>query len=94
MIGPDVIESSGENGLQDHEYPYGAQVKWGRQLNTIAAWDEVAMWAIEFFGLPGDRYITELNINEMVWWFQDQRDRTLFVLRNGQAKCIELSLNT
>jgi hypothetical protein len=76
--------------LQHPDYPHGAQITWGRPYDTITAWDNIATWGIEFFGLPGDRYVTDININEMIWWFRDPRDQTLFVLRNGQARCIEL----
>ena len=45
---------------------HGAKIKWGRPLDTITQWDEVATWSIETFGLPGDRYITDISINEMI----------------------------
>lgn len=80
--------------MRDPKYPHGVQISWGRPYDSIAAWNEIATWGIEFFGLPGDRYVTDVNVNDMTWWFQDPRDQTLFVLRNGHAKCIELSLNT
>lgn len=80
--------------MQDPDFPHGAQIKWGHRANTETQWDQIATWGIETFGLPGDRYITDVNVNDMVWWFRDPRDQTLFVLRNGQAKCIELLLNT
>lgn len=50
----------------------------------------MATWGLETFGLPGNRYITEINVNEMTWWFREPEDRMLFVLRNGQARCIQL----
>ena len=93
-IGSSAIVLSDRTGLQDPEFPYGAHLAWGRPYDTITKWDSVATWGIETFGLPGDRYITEINVNEMVWWFRDPQDRMLFVLRNGQARCIELSCET
>ena len=93
-IGSSATVSYELTGLQDREFPHGAQLAWGRAYDTITKWDEVSVWGIETFGLPGDRYITQININEMVWWFRDPQDRMLFVLRNGQARCIELSLQT
>ncbi len=80
--------------MQDPNFPYGAQVTWGRPYDTMKQWDQIAAWGIETFGLPGDRYVTDVNVLYMVWWFRDPRDQTLFVLRNGQAQCIELELNT
>ena len=82
------------NGLQDRKFPHGAQIRWGRHFKAEDQWDEVATWGLETFGLPGDRYITDVNVNDMTWWFRDPRDQTLFVLRNGQARCIELCLTT
>lgn len=80
--------------MQDPDFPHGAQIRWGHHAKTETQWDQIATWGIETFGLPGDRYITHVNVNDMVWWFRDPRDQTLFVLRNGQAKCIELLLST
>ena len=93
-IGLDAIPSLGLCGLQDLDFSHGAHLAWGRPYDTITKWDEVSIWGIETFGLPGTRYITDININEMVWWFRDPQDRLLFVLRNGQARCIELSYQT
>lgn len=80
--------------MKDPEYPYGARVQWGRPYDTVTAWDEMAVWGMETFGLPGGRYITEINIHDMIWWFATAQDRLLFVLRNGTAQCIELQLET
>jgi hypothetical protein len=80
--------------LKDLDYPHGAKIKWGRPLDTITQWNEVATWSIETFGLPGDRYITDISINEMIWWFRDPRDQTLFTLRTGTAQCIQLQSQT
>ena len=93
-IGSSATVSYELTGLHDREFPYGAQLPWGRPYDTITKWDEVSVWGILTFGLPGDRYITQININEMVWWFRDSQDRLLFVLRNGQCRCIELSCET
>jgi hypothetical protein len=83
-----------ESGLQDPDFVYGAQVNWGYRMDTISQWDDVATWSIEMFGLPGERYITEINVNDMTWWFRSEQDRLVFVLRNGQARCIQLELST
>lgn len=93
-IGSSATVLLGLTGLRDPDFSHGAHLAWGRPYDTITKWDSLATWGIETFGLPGDRYITEINVNEMVWWFRDPQDRLLFVLRNGQARCIELSLQT
>jgi len=61
-------------------------------MDTQSQWDDVAMWGFEMFGLPGERYITDINVNDMTWWFQSEHDRLVFVLRNGQARCTQLEL--
>jgi hypothetical protein len=76
--------------LQEPDFAYGAQVNWGYSMDTVSQWDDVCIWAIEMFGLPGERYITEINVNDMTWWFRDAQDRLVFVLRNGLARCIQL----
>ena len=83
-----------ENGLQDPSFVYGARINWGYHMDTISQWDDVAMWGIEMFGLPGERYVTEINVNDMTWWFQNEQDRLVFVLRNGQAQCTQLESTT
>ena len=92
--GKPVTQLSRESGLQDPNFPYGACVDWGYRMDTITAWDDVATWGFEIFGLPGERYVTDININDMTWWFKSEQDRLVFVLRNGMARCIELELST
>jgi hypothetical protein len=96
VIGFAVTLLFGVSGLKDPEFQHGAQIIWGtlNPRHTITQWDNVSIWALELFGLPGDKYIVDINVNEMVWWFKDPADQTLFVLRNGSAKCIELNYQT
>ena len=89
-----AIRSFSESGLQDPDFAYGAQINWGYSMDTISQWDDVAVWGIEMFGLPGERYITEINVNDMTWWFRSEQDRLVFVLRNGLARCIQSELTT
>ena len=89
-----ATQLSSESGLQDPKFPHGACIDWGYRMDTQSQWDDVAMWGFETFGLPGERYITDININDMTWWFRDPRDQTLFVLRNGLARCIQLESTT
>ena len=92
--GKPVTHSFSESGLQDPDFVYGAQVNWGYSMDTISQWDDVCIWAIENFGLPGGQYITEINVNDMTWWFRSEQDRLVFVLRNGQARCTQLESTT
>jgi hypothetical protein len=93
-IGKPVTQSFSESGLRDPDFPYGACINWGYSMDKISQWDDVAIWSMEHFGLPGGLYVTDININDMTWWFRSEQDRLLFVLRNGQAQCIQLVLAT
>jgi hypothetical protein len=76
--------------LTDIEYPNGARIKLNNTTDSVTQWNDIATWGIETFGLPGDRYITDTNINNMTWWFKEPRDQTLFVLKYGFAECTKL----
>lgn len=80
--------------MRDANFPHGAQIRWENLIQHETQWNEIATWGIEYFGLPGDRYITDVGTDQMTWWFKDPRDQTIFILRNGQATCTELSLST
>jgi len=63
-------------------------------MDTMSHWDDVAIWTFENFGLPGERYVTDINVNDMTWWFRTEQDRLVFVLRNGLARCTQLESTT
>jgi hypothetical protein len=90
-IGYAAMHLSGVSGLKDREFQHGVRLSWGRRWNSITQWDTVSIWALETFGLPGDKYIVDINVNDMTWWFKQPQDQTMFVLRNGTAKCIQLN---
>jgi hypothetical protein len=50
-------------------------------------WNVVAAEAMELFGLPGDRYITDIGEHSMIWSFKDPRDAVLFKLKFGEVTC-------
>ena len=37
-------------------------------------WNMRMARVVELFGLPGDRYITDVNENNMTFWFRDAND--------------------
>lgn len=49
-------------------------------------WNEVCIWVIEQFGLPGDKYTTELNDKVMTWYFNDQHDQMVMALVWGNDR--------
>ena len=64
---------------------HGAKIKWGRPLDTITQWDEVATWSIETFGLPGNHYITDISTDHMTWFFRTARDAVFMQLKFGSV---------
>lgn len=64
-----------------NQFCHAVRVPWGAAVDTITAWNDVCANAIDLFGLPGDRYQTEVNIDDMTWWFRDERDAMLFRLK-------------
>jgi len=55
--------------------------------NDIPHWDNICIEAMELFGLPGGRYITDIGGNSMDWIFRDQQDALLFKLKFGEVVC-------
>lgn len=48
-------------------------------------WDNLCAAAVELFGLPGDRYITDICESSMTWSFRSDQDAVLFRLKFGDA---------
>lgn len=74
----DTFETS---TLRDDEFPYPVVIPWSSKLDTVTAWNEVCAQGMELFGLPGNRYITDANVNDMTWWFRDEQDALLMTLK-------------
>jgi hypothetical protein len=59
---------------------------WQHSLNDIRTWNEALAQVVEVFGLPGDRYITDVTINNMTFWFRNPHDALLFRLCHGHSE--------
>jgi len=59
------------------------RIDWGPDFDTNERWDQVCIWAIETYGLPGHRFTYSPNVNYMEFHFPDQRDATVMLLRWG-----------
>jgi hypothetical protein len=57
------------------------RIPWVRQNNNEVFWNEICAWAIEYFGLPGDRFQTHANVNYMDFVFQSNKDALVMALR-------------
>jgi len=54
--------------------------------DTILTWNHTLSNIVELFGLPGDRYVTDVSANDMTFWFRDHRDALLFRLCHGNSR--------
>jgi len=49
-------------------------VPWSSKAGSIPVWDQITRSIIERFGLPGDKYTTELTDSYMNFLFKDERE--------------------
>lgn len=76
-----AIDISKTNMLPDNEFKYPVTIPWAPKLDTVSAWNEICAEAMEMFGLPGGRYMTEANVNDMTWYFKNEQDALLMTLK-------------
>jgi hypothetical protein len=57
------------------------KIHWSREFENEKMWNEVCIWAIEYFGLPGDRFETRANVNYMEFIFKSRKDALVMALR-------------
>lgn len=62
----------------------GTRVRIPWETNHIhSKWNETCAWAVEQFGLPGDRFTAHATEEYMDFYFVDERDAILFELARG-----------
>jgi len=59
------------------------RIMWGIEIDDIPKWNQTCAWAVEQFGLPGDRFETHATEDYMDFYFVDERDAILFELVCG-----------
>ena len=57
------------------------RIHWRREYDNNTMWNEVCAWAIEYFGLPGDRFSTAANVDYMEFHFNSPKDALMMSLR-------------
>jgi hypothetical protein len=57
------------------------KIHWSREFENEKMWNDVCAWAIEYFGLPGDRFETRANVDCMEFIFKSRKDALLMALR-------------
>ena len=61
----------------------GTRVRISWVKGDIIDWNETCAWAIEQFGLPGNKFETHATEDYMDFYFKDERDAILFQLTCG-----------
>lgn len=74
------------NGIDEtHDYRVAIPWEWRSVYSSINRrldqWNDAAAWAIEHFGLPGDRYTCRPTKSAIEFWFLNEADALLFQIR-------------
>jgi hypothetical protein len=64
---------------RDNNFQYTIRIPW-RIGDTVQRWDETCTWAMETFGLPGDKFITHPTEDYMDFMFRNKEDAIHFSL--------------
>jgi hypothetical protein len=72
------------NKLQTHSKLQATRVRipW-KKGDIINNWDETCAWAMEHYGLPGDKFTTHPTEDYMDFYFDKECDAIHFELRWG-----------
>ena len=61
------------------------RIPWSREFDNEYKWNEVCAWAVERFGLPGNRFQTHANVDYMDFVFKSNKDALMMaIMWNGQ----------
>jgi hypothetical protein len=62
---------------------YKVKIVWRLGQDTTEWWNQACAWVIEEFGLPGNKYKTELTEDYMIFNFEEQENAAIMALRWG-----------
>lgn len=57
------------------------RISWSREFDNGLLWNEVCAWAIEYYGLPGERWQSVANIQYMDFIFESNKDALIMAIR-------------
>ena len=57
------------------------RIPWSREYDNIEKWNDVCAWAIERYGLPGDKFQTHANVDYMDFVFDNSKDALMMSLK-------------
>ena len=61
------------------DLPWRSRITW--RPDGPMSWNEVCAQIVEDFGLPGDRYVTDVGLYDMGFVFKNPQDLLLFKLK-------------
>jgi hypothetical protein len=56
------------------------RISWVPREDNATHWNEICAWAIERFGLPGDKFQAHANIEYMDFVFKSNKDALMMAL--------------
>jgi hypothetical protein len=62
-----------------NNFPYTIRIPW-KSGDTVSNWNDICAWAVETFGLPGDKFITHPTEDYMDFMFRNSEDAVHFSL--------------
>ena len=69
--------------MKEPEFAYPVSILWGPGAESENEWNNISVWCFETYGLPGDRYITDLSAEHMTWFFRNETDAVFMKLKYG-----------
>ena len=67
--------------LQDEYVIHSEKLGTRVRIPWTTSWNEASAWAIEQYGLPGDKYHCRMSQDNMDFIFVDEQDAIIFNLR-------------
>lgn len=61
------------------DFKYSIRIYW-KNGDTISKWDNICIWALENFGIQGDKFITYSTKDYMDFNFRYEKDAVYFAL--------------
>jgi len=83
VISVGVTGTSGRPILREAGYDCPVTILWGAGAENETQWNDISIWCVETFGLPGDRYITDISTEHMTWFFREDKDAVFMKLKFG-----------
>lgn len=78
-----MTNTLGKPTLREPGYEWPVTILWGAGAENETQWNDISVWCIETFGLPGDRYITDISTEHMTWFFRSDQDAVFMKLKFG-----------